>query len=174
MIGRAIEQNSEFGIVLAGEGEAARAGCTAHVEKVTRRYEDGRFDIEILGLRRFRVITLDDSEPCLQAAVEFFEDEETEAGLAELERAVELAKRVSEAIGVSGLVDESPGDPRVSFQIASALALDLAFKQQLLEARSEAERIRMLIAHLSELMDKIERTKRAQKLASHNGKPKTS
>ena len=45
MIGDAVRDNSEFGIVLTAEKGIVSTGCTAVVEEVTQRYPDGRLDI---------------------------------------------------------------------------------------------------------------------------------
>src|SRR6266481_4942411 len=69
MIGEALEGRSEFGIVLAKGRSLANLGCSAEVEKVVKRYEDGRLDILTAGRRRFEILFLDDQKPYLQAAV---------------------------------------------------------------------------------------------------------
>jgi Lon protease-like protein len=45
MVGNAIRDNSEFGIVLAREDGIVNAGCTVVVEKLTQMYSDGRMDV---------------------------------------------------------------------------------------------------------------------------------
>ena len=59
VVGNAARDHSEFGILLVQEGELKSSGCTATVQKITREYEDGRFDVRIEGRRRYRVLTLD-------------------------------------------------------------------------------------------------------------------
>ena len=78
MIGECLDNQTEFGIVLAGEKDnsIANQGCTAVVTSVTRRYDDGRMDIEVGGRRRFEVLFLDQERSFLRAAAQFFDDEE--------------------------------------------------------------------------------------------------
>ncbi len=45
MIGEALRDKQEFGVVLASEKGVVNTGCTATVDKVLRRYPDGRLDI---------------------------------------------------------------------------------------------------------------------------------
>jgi len=49
MVGEAIRDESEFGIVLAKDGGILNAGCTVKVAKVLEMYADGRMDILTLG-----------------------------------------------------------------------------------------------------------------------------
>src|SRR5690349_10455893 len=79
MIGDAIRDRSEFGIVLARENGIVNAGCTVTVEKVLKMYPDGRMDIVARGQRRFEIQRLDEDKEYLQAEVEFFDDEEVGA-----------------------------------------------------------------------------------------------
>jgi Lon protease-like protein len=169
MVGEAIEKKSEFGVILARDGEIADAGCTARIKKVTRRYEDGRFDIETIGRRRFLPGALDQSLPYLQASVEYFDDEERGAAdPPDLRPVLELARQVAAEAGVV-IPEIGPADGQPSFLIAAALPLDLPLKQTLLRMRSEAARLRELASHLSELQRRIDKTRQAQRLAGTNG-----
>jgi Lon protease-like protein len=169
MVGEVIEKKSEFGVILSQGGEIAGAGCTARVKKLTRRYEDGRLDIETIGRRRFLPGALDQSLPYLQASVEYFDDEERRAAdPPDLGPVLELARRVAEETGIA-IPEISPTGRQPSFLIAAALPLDLPFKQSLLQTRAEAARLRELFSHLSELQRRITNTKRARRLAGSNG-----
>ena len=55
MVGEAIREDSEFGIVLAKDEGIVNAGCTVAVEKVLQMYPDGRMDILTRGRRRFEI-----------------------------------------------------------------------------------------------------------------------
>jgi len=169
MVGEAIENKSEFGVILSQDGEIAGAGCTARVKKVTRRYEDGRFDIETIGRRRFLPGALDQSLPYLQENVKYFGD--TGGGAADSQDVapvLELARQVAAQTGIA-IPKISPADRHASFLIAAALPLDLPLKQSLLRVRSEAARLRELASHLSELLRRIDKTRQAQRLAGTNG-----
>jgi len=76
MVGEAIRDGCEFGIVLAGEQGIANAGCSVAVEKVLDRYPDGRMDILTRGLRRFEIVSLDEELDYLRAEVHYFDDED--------------------------------------------------------------------------------------------------
>ena len=58
MIGEAIDGHSQFGIILARETKLARFGCAAMVERVTKRHNDGRFDIDMRAWQRFQALEL--------------------------------------------------------------------------------------------------------------------
>src|ERR1035437_735986 len=76
MVGEAIRDGSEFGIVLSKEDRILNAGCTVMVEKVLEMYPDGRMDILTRGQRRFEIVSLNEEKEYLQGEVEFFDDDD--------------------------------------------------------------------------------------------------
>jgi ATP-dependent Lon protease len=56
MIGASLEQGEPFGIVLRDDEGARSIGCTARVDDVLERFDDGRMNIVVSGEARFRVL----------------------------------------------------------------------------------------------------------------------
>src|ERR1022692_4592121 len=75
MIGEAVRDRTEFGVVMASEKGMVSTGCTATVERVLKQYPDGRMDILTLGRRRFEILLLNSELAFLRGSVEFFDDE---------------------------------------------------------------------------------------------------
>jgi len=169
MIGTCIAQNSEFGIVQAGERGILNIGCTATVDKVVERYEDGRMDIVVRGQRRFEVLGIDEQRSYLRAEVRYFNDEDAEPAPKD-QRARALAGlaalRVAEES--TDVVLPDPRDPQLSFRVAWFIA-DLALRQTLLTIRSETDRLRHLNAFLPEHIAKVKRRTHVMKVAPKNG-----
>ncbi len=162
----------EFGVLLAKGGKTCSVGCTAHIEEVVRRYDDGRLDIFTVGRRRFEVRSTDHSRSFLFGSVSFFEDDHlevpSEVAMAQaLELLAKLLKRYDRA------EEFSEGFPRpeeyVSFQIASALPLDLEIKQRLLTQRNEIERLVELAKAMEGLLQQLDLRDRARAKAGGNG-----
>src|ERR1017187_4277746 len=78
MVGDALRENSEFGIVLAREDGIVNAGCTVIVEKVLNNYPDGKMDILTCGRRRFDVVMLPGQHDYLRGEVQFFDDDDAD------------------------------------------------------------------------------------------------
>src|SRR5215471_4234884 len=83
MVGNAIRDETEFGIVLAKKEGIVNAGCTVKVEKVMEMYPDGRMDIMTRGERRFEIDALNQEKDYLRATVSFFDDDEPESAAAD-------------------------------------------------------------------------------------------
>ena len=170
LIGEALEGHSEFGIILARESKLAPFGCTAMVERVTKRHDDGRFDIDTRGRRRFQALELNTSLPYPQARVEYFDDAvRASVDRAQVEQIEELARRLAALLGVSEPEPLDPSLPQPSFHIAHALPLDLDFKQRLLARRSEKERLDDLLRGLPELIVHVESPQRSKPMIGTNG-----
>ena len=170
MVGEAIEHKSEFGVILAEEAAISSVGCTAVVEQVIKRYDDGRFDIVTRGRQRFRALELNKEKDYLRAKIDFFQDESSESVPPNvLEQAMNLAADVAQALNAELPKGLSTDEPQASFAIAAALALELKFKQQLLEGRSERQRMHSLVTHLGKVLEQAHTTQRVQNLARTNG-----
>lgn len=168
MIGEAIANSSEFGIVQAGDRGILNIGCTAVVEKILERYEDGQLDILCRGLRRFEIILLNEELDYLRASVSMFDDEEDESAVpAELHRTAMAAYAV--LLSSQEREDEQEfRDARFSFRMAS-LVDDLTLRQTMLALRSERERLVQLTAFLPQYLAKLKRKAHVRKVAPRNG-----
>ena len=86
MIGEAVRDHLEFGVVLASDKGLVNTGCTATVERVLKQYPDGRMDILALGRRRFEILLLNNERAFLRGAVEFFDDEKADPASPEIHK----------------------------------------------------------------------------------------
>jgi ATP-dependent Lon protease len=169
LVGNAIRDESEFGIVLAKDEGIVNAGCTVKVEKVMHRYPDGRMDVLTVGQRRFEIHRLNEEKDYLRAEVSFYDDEESEAAPADLrDQAVTNYHRLNELSSARSHSEPDFHDPQLSFQIAQAVP-DLDFLHALLRHRSEVARLRELNHYLSGYLPKQKALERMQELAPKNG-----
>ena len=154
-----------FGIIAIREGyevgdhgmqSAHRVGTLVQLTEA-EAYDDGRFDIEVIGRQRLRVLESDNSGPFLRGEVELLADVdepqavgEAQASLTTFER---YRERLSELRGGPVLAGEMPHDPAyLSYALASTCLLTLPQRQQLLEAETASERLGMLRRTLHEEM----------------------
>jgi Lon protease-like protein len=174
MVGGAIRDNSEFGVVLAKEGGIVNAGCTVTVEKIVQMYPDGRMDVLTRGQRRFEILSLNEEKDYLQAEVNFFDDEDPDAPPAELRTlAVTNYQTLMGLPGANPRPDPDLADRQLSFQLAHHLP-DLDFLSTLLRHRSETERLKQLNQYLASYIPRQRTVERMKELAptnGHGGKP---
>jgi len=144
MVADVLKGKPEFGVVLAGEKGIVNTGCTATIEKVVKKYPDGRLDLITMGRRRFEIILLNDEKSYLRGAVEFFDDEAAEPIPPDVrKRVMEAYNDIRSLPSVRSVEDPELSDPQLSFQLAQVVP-DVDFRQVLLSIRSEADRMRRL------------------------------
>ncbi len=128
-----------------------RTGCAALITDVTTN-ADGSYELLVVGRRRFHVENLDSTREYLQAAVEWLVDYNGSASGAELDQVALTARDVFEQYrdmveqlrGDDVLDGATPTDPvDLSYTLAAALVLNLAERQQLLEAADVTTRLRL-------------------------------
>ncbi len=168
MIGESIDGGTEFGIVLASEKGIVNTGCTAVVQRVVNRYDDGRLDIIARGRRRFEILLLNEEKNYLRGAVEYFDDEDPKAAPADATEKVRAGFEELKTLDPEETGEEMPESVPLSFRVARAVP-DLNFRQTLLATRSEAERIVRLAEYLPALLARMRRTAEVRAIAPTNG-----
>ena len=163
MIDRCIQESAPFGVVLirsgedvGGDAEPYDFGTTARIGRF-QRLPGGGFNLLALGTSRFRIDSLDRSEPYLAGDVELVEDEDatTPEAQAAFERVTGLfAEHFRLVLAVTGQwVDklDTPQTPAgLADYVASQLELPPAAKQRLLEMLSVPDRLREEIEMLGD------------------------
>ena len=129
------------------KSDLAEIGCSALIVKTLKEYEDGRSDILTAGQSAFRVIRTHNEKPYMEADVEFLEEDFTG-----IDRHGFRATRSSSSTNATAFSTkktrrrfETEGSISLAYHVASELPVDVAFRQTLLEERSEAERQRRLV-----------------------------
>lgn len=170
MIGECLEKGTEFGVIQATNNSVVNTGCTASVDQVLNHYADGRLDILTVGSRRFEVLRLNEDLPYLRGAVEFYDDDEPESDIPQevRRRAMELYELFAKATGEDNLPTADEDDPQLSFRIAQPID-DLAFRQSLLNMKSEAARLRRIIEFVPGYTDRRQQITHIKEVAPRNG-----
>lgn len=172
MIEGCLESGEPFGVVLR-DGDGARSvGCTALVEEVLERFEDGRLNILVSGGRPFTVLDRFDDPEEPAAEVELIEEEDAAGepdGAEEARSAfLDLAERAS------GERPEAAGIESASaYGLAARVELPPETKQELLRMRGEGERMRFLAEVLGTLLEALGRAEEVAERAQSNGKVRT-
>ena len=167
MINACIDRDEMFGLVLLRSGAEEeneqtihRVGVSARVVEV-ERLEEGRMNILCEGESRFRIYRFTQQMPYWKGTVELFEDQEFRTAeslydqVAELYRGVAvLSAKLSGSEPAELVLPESATD--LSFMVSYVLDIEHEEKQRLLEMMSTPERLRMLVAHLTDTLTKLE------------------
>jgi ATP-dependent Lon protease len=170
MVKDCLEEKSEFGMLLSMPKGLARVGCTAEIRAVVKRYGDGRMDILTVGCAPFRVLELFQENPLLEGQVDYLEDRETAANPTIQRQLVELFEACHTLIFddyPKNLQDAAPEE--LSYLVAATLPMELLWKQQILELRSEADRQERLVTYLREWAPHLQKRGVMRQRAGGNG-----
>ncbi len=175
MINACIDTGEVFGLVLLRKGSDEetedtihRVGVTARIAEIERLAE-GRLNILCEGERRFRIYRFTQQTPFWKGAVDLLEDKETHSSetlyeqVAELYRSVAaMSAKLSGSQETEVALPESPTD--LSYMVSYVLDIESEEKQKLLEMDSTGERLRLLLAHLTDTLRKLEQQRAYKEL----------
>jgi ATP-dependent Lon protease len=170
MARRCLDEKSEFGMLLALPKGVVHVGCTAEIIEVVKRYNDGRMDILTVGRAPFRVVKLFDENPLLEGDVDYLEDGETLSNARVRRELIELYEACHTLIfGDYPKNLENGVSENLAYVVAGTLPMDLLWKQQILELRSEADREERLVTYLREWAPHLQKTEVMRQRAGGNG-----
>lgn len=159
----------QFGILWLSEQQLQPVGCACELEQVTERMDDGRMNIVVRATKPFRLLRSEDGHPYPSGVVEFLDEAAEDTDEEAAREARELYREL-----LAEATDREIAEPELaqmdSYEIAGTVEFDVESKQQLLETRSENERMRMLIELLGAAMQHLELIERARMRALSNGK----
>jgi len=170
MTRQCIETRSVFGIVYVRGDNVAQIGCSALIVKTLNEYEDGRSDILALGQKAFHLIRTHNDKAYFEADVQYLDEDFSGIDASVTDQVVKLYEQCH---GV--LYDEDPPPfenetgTSLAYFIAAELPLEVAFRQTLLETRSEAERQGLLAARLAEWYPQLQKRDHVRGKAAGNG-----
>jgi Lon protease-like protein len=173
MIGECLEGESEFGIVWLSDDGLKEVGCSARIARVLERFEDGRLNILVEGASPFRLLRKIEELPYPAGDVELLEDEDEDGdGEAADDAALERA-RTRYGDLVEEVSDSRPEPDALAgldaYGMAATLEVADDAKQELLELRSEQERLLRLDELFAEALERIRLAERAAERAAGNG-----
>ena len=170
MIGRCLEEESEFGIVWLADDGLRPIGCACEIAEVLERLPDGRINLVARGTRVFRIEERQDELPY-------------PAGDGRVPRRPRRASRTPEAaagahIAYADLVEQAtdrtpePGEIEAmsAYEMAATVEFGLDAKQGLLDLRSETARMKLVTRLCRAAIKRLDFIDRAQSRARSNGK----
>ena len=172
LIGECLADEADFGLILEDEDGLRQVGTLTAVVELIDTFDDGRMNVLVEGRGRFRVVELTDGRSFPTAEVEALEDDDGEAQTdTDVERALAVFRSLVAAAEADEVEDEPMvGSPTLSFELAARVDFGHDLKQELLELRSEDERLRRLTDLLERAAEALAREREARTRAAGNGK----
>jgi Lon protease-like protein len=168
LINDVVEGDGHFGIPSFVENNI-EYGTEVILNKIVKKYEDGRMDINVIGQKVFKVITLDNPmEGKLYAGgeIEYIPDINNETYrtkkvmLKLLEELFEILK-LKEHIKVESTT--------TSYEFAHRIGLSLKQEYELLKINNEKDRQQFIVDHLEKAIPMAREIERAKEIIKMNG-----
>jgi Lon protease-like protein len=168
LIGECLENDEEFGLLFADEEGIRDVGTLARVSEVLERFDDGRLNIVVDGGERFRVEELTHGRSYMTAEVAAVDDE---VGYVDPDTAARAtgAFRALAALAGAETPDPDERSQQLSFELAAQVELPPEAKQNLLESRSEQERLALVAELLDDARVALIATRELGERAKRNG-----
>ena len=169
LIGECLAESRDFGLVLEDENGRRDVGTRASVIEVLQVFDDGRMNVIVEGRDRFRLLELTEGRSFLTGDVEAVDDDLDPPEETDVERAMGAFRKLVEV--AESDVDEPSGEEGpLSFELASRVDFGLELKQELLELRSERERLQRLTELIERAIEAMLLEREVQQRATSNGK----
>jgi Lon protease-like protein len=170
MVKNCVKQKSEFGLLLSLPNGLVHVGCTAEILDIVNTYADGRMDILARGRAPFRILEIFPENPLAEGRVDYLEDRESPSTPRLQRELVELYEACHTLIYddyPKNIQNSTPDE--LSYLVAGTLPIDLLWKQQILELRSEFDRQERLVTYLREWAPHLQRKEAMRQRVGGNG-----
>ncbi len=174
LIKECIDNELEFGVNLVSNSKFFEIGCTAKVVDVFKKYDDGKLDITIEGVRKYKLISFSEEERSFYTGeIELIdEDESTVLDYQLFMDCVEFYNKIVERIQgfhlekikIGGLHTKLP-----SYFIAQKAGLTPEQKQNLLEINNENKRLEFMLKHLKRIAPVVEQAEVTNRIIRLDG-----
>lgn len=157
LINRCVSNKEGFGIIALIDDKLSKIGSFVVVEKITKIYDDGKMDIVVKCVKRFRLLqTSEHEDGYLEADVLRYEDDNLITETKSLNLVIDRFQKIL------NLTNSDPGEPYwrnlekidlsvKSFKIAEKSGLTLEQQQALLIERNEKNRLNFLLNHFEKV-----------------------
>jgi Lon protease-like protein len=168
MINECLEGDGEFGIVWLADDGLRDIGCSARIERVIERFDDGRMNILVVGSRPFRLMQRIEDMAYPAGDVELLDDFDPDG---DPELAEQARARYAEL--VEAATEEKPDLEEIAQLDAYGMAATVEHppeaKQALLELRTENDRLRMVDEMFRTAIKRVAYAEEAAERAQTNG-----
>ncbi len=158
MVTWCLKERRAFGVVSYLNNRISRVGCTYEVSEVTNAYDDGRYDLVGHGGDRFLIHGFDTGKAYLRGGVTYFHDMVEEEHSSAIDHMLEEIRPLFGQIldlAREEISSHPVATPVRSFGFAHYIGFELSQKQNLLEIKSEYERLVFIKNHLELVLPKL-------------------
>jgi Lon protease-like protein len=169
LINECLDNQTSFGIPTFVNNKLADYGTEVHITQLSKRYGDGRMDINTKGIRVFRTTNFQNPvEGKLYAGgeVDFIDNDDLNETVNPF--LLSLVDRLYTLLKIKVDYNKPEYQP-FSYRIAHKIGLSVNEEYELLTVSSEIQRQKILIAHLERILPIVSEVERTKDRISMNG-----
>jgi Lon protease-like protein len=168
LIGECLDTGDQFLLLYSDDEGTREVGCTAEVTQLLERFDDGRLNIVVQGVDVMRVVEITRGRSFTTAIAVEAEEDLTVGD--EREAALELYRQIAAAGGGDPEEDLESLPSPLSYAVMARVDFPAEEKQEVLELRSERERMMAIIDLLARGLQALARIEQIRERASGNGR----
>lgn len=177
MINECSNNESEFGINLFAEKKIYSTGCSASVDNIVNRTDNGEMNIVTKGKRRYKIVNYElSSEGYYKGRIKFTEEESLNYSKEKMEKTVRIYNDLVELVYKGEVSKIELNDLKwydckrsVSFFMAEKSGLSLIERQNLLEIDTEEERLDFILKYFAEVVPKLKEADKVTNIIKSDG-----
>ena len=153
LINHSLEENKTFGIVYTKNKVMSKIGTVVNINEIYKKYDDGRFDLSVKGLERFKILKSYKEHELWNAKIrildESYEDIDKNYFNLVLDKYLRLILSSKLNNNISQYMNK-----KTSFDFTKDVILPNSLKQDFLELENEQKRMNYIDIFLDSLLEK--------------------
>ena len=153
LINRSLGENKTFGIVYTKNKVMSKIGTVVNINEIYKKYDDGRFDLSVKGLERFKILKSYKEHELWNAKIrildESYEDIDKNYFNLVLDKYLRLILSSKLNNNISQYMNK-----KTSFDFTKDVILPNSLKQDFLELENEQKRMNYIDIFLDSLLEK--------------------
>ena len=152
LVNYSLNKNKTFGIVYLKNKTMSSVGTTVKVNEIFKKYDDGRFDLSIIGIERFKILKSFKEDELWNAKIEIldesYEDIDKNYFNLVLDKYLKFILLYKLNDNISQYMNK-----KISFDFTKDVIMPNPFKQDFLELENEQKRMNFIDIFLDNLID---------------------
>ena len=153
LINHSLDENKTFGIVYTKNKVMSKIGTVVKINEIYKKYDDGRFDLSVKGIERFKILKSYKENELWNAKIrildESYEDIDKNYFNLVLDKYLRLILSSKLNDNISQYMNK-----KISFDFTKDVILPNSLKQDFLELENEQKRMNFIDIFLDNLLDK--------------------
>ncbi len=153
MVSQTLKDNTQFGIIYRQDKKIKNIGCSVLIDRVYKKYRDGKYDILVKGRQRFKIISLFKEDDLYVAEVKFLNELYNDIEKDFFSKVLDKYLRLLLIFNIDHDI-QNEMNKKTSFDFIRNILIPNNIKQEFLELENESKRMYYIDNFLDSLISK--------------------